>query len=46
MCDRACRYDKITNLTMGNIEDLGSVILVKVQDTKNYKSTSFDNRLY
>jgi hypothetical protein len=26
---------------MGNIEDLGSAILVKVQDTKNYKSLSF-----
>jgi hypothetical protein len=39
-CDRACRCDEITNLTMGDIEDLGSAILVKVQDT-NYKSRSF-----
>jgi hypothetical protein len=26
---------------MGDIEDLGSAFLVKVQDTKNYKSRSF-----
>jgi hypothetical protein len=31
---------KSPNLTMGDIEDLGSAILVKVQDT-NYKSRSF-----
>jgi hypothetical protein len=30
----ACRCDEVTNLTMGDIEDLGSAILVKVQDTK------------
>jgi hypothetical protein len=40
-CDRACRCDEITNLTMGDIEDLGSTILVKVQGTNNYKSRSF-----
>jgi hypothetical protein len=32
---------KLVHLTMGDIEDLGSAILVKVQDTKNYKSRSF-----
>jgi hypothetical protein len=37
----ACRCNEITNLTMGDIEDLGSAILVKVQDTKNYKLRSF-----
>jgi hypothetical protein len=36
----ACRCDEITNLTMKDIEDLGSAILLKVQDTKNYKSQS------
>jgi hypothetical protein len=39
--DRACGCDEITNLTMRDIEDLGSAIVVKVQDTKNYKSRSF-----
>jgi hypothetical protein len=34
----ACRYDEITNLAVGDIEDLDPAILVKVQDTKNYKS--------
>jgi hypothetical protein len=34
-CDRVCRCDEITNLTMGDIEDLGSAILVKIQDTKH-----------
>jgi hypothetical protein len=34
----ACRCNEITNLTMGNIEDLGSAILVNVQDTESYKS--------
>jgi hypothetical protein len=36
-CDRF-RCNEITNLTMRDIEDLGSAIVVKVQDTKNYKS--------
>jgi hypothetical protein len=26
---------------MGDIEDLGSAILIKLQDTRNYKSRSF-----
>jgi hypothetical protein len=34
-CDRVCRCDEITNLTMGDIEDLGSAVLVKIQDTKH-----------
>jgi hypothetical protein len=37
----ACGCNEITNLTMGDIEDLGSTILVIVQDTENYKSQSF-----
>jgi hypothetical protein len=37
----ACRCNEMTSLTMGDIEDLGYAILVKVQDTKNYKSRSF-----
>jgi integrase len=36
-----CRCDEITSLTMGDIEDLGSAILIKLQDTRNYKSRSF-----
>jgi hypothetical protein len=39
-CDRF-RCNEITNLTMTDIEDLGSAIVVKVQDPKNYKSRSF-----
>jgi hypothetical protein len=38
--DRACRCDEITNLTMGDIEDLGFAVL-KDQNTNNYKSRSF-----
>jgi hypothetical protein len=37
----ASRCHETTNLTMKDIEDLGSAILVKVRDTKNYKSRSF-----
>jgi hypothetical protein len=31
--DRTCGCDEINNLTMRDIEDLGSAIVVKVQDT-------------
>jgi hypothetical protein len=31
------RCNEITNLTMRDVEDLDSAIVVKVQDTKNYK---------
>jgi hypothetical protein len=33
----ACRCDEITNLIMRDIEDLSFAILIKVQDTENYK---------
>jgi integrase len=36
-----CRCDEITSLTMADIEDLGTLILIKLQDTKHYKSRSF-----
>jgi hypothetical protein len=35
------RCNEITNLTMRDVEDLGYTIVVKVQDTKNYKLRSF-----
>jgi hypothetical protein len=34
----ACECDQFTNLTTRDIGDLGSAIVVKFQDTKNYKS--------
>jgi hypothetical protein len=36
-------YDiyEFTNLTIRDIEDLGSAVVVKVQDIENYKSRSF-----
>jgi hypothetical protein len=40
LCDRF-RCNEIINLTMRDIKDLGSAIVVKVQDTKNYKLRSF-----
>jgi hypothetical protein len=39
-CDRF-RCNEITNLTMRDIEDLGSAIVEGVRDSKNYKSRSF-----
>jgi hypothetical protein len=41
MSDRRLWCDDFTNLTIRDIVDSGSAILVKVQDTKNYKSRSF-----
>jgi hypothetical protein len=41
MSDPSLWCDEFTNSTIRDIEDLGSAIVVKVQDTKNYKSRSF-----
>jgi hypothetical protein len=34
----AYQCNEITNLTMGDFQDLDSAVLVKAQDTKSYKS--------
>lgn len=37
----ACRRNELTNMRIGDIEDRGSVLIVKVPDTKTYKYRSF-----
>ncbi|XP_071562162.1 uncharacterized protein [Temnothorax nylanderi] len=37
----ACRREELTQITINDIEDKGSILLVKIPKTKNYKPRSF-----